>query len=359
MVIAASVQIFYYLFFFIRVATHKPSEAGQELPPVSVVICARNEAAQLEKNLHTILEQEYPQFEVVVVNDNSEDDTAMLLQRIAMTFPTLQIRHLVQHSHIMKGKKYPLTVGIRAARYECILVTDADCVPSSKMWILHMAGILTGKKEIVLGYSPYKKYKSFLNKFIRYETFMTALQYLSFALCGCTYMGIGRNMAYYKSLFFHHNMFIKYPHLLSGDDDLLINKAATSKNVTVQIDKNSFVYSEPKKNWDEYWAQKRRHVSTAIYYKFQHQLLLALFSFSHLVFYVFFLLVILYTDYQLQAIMILATRLIIQALVLSPSMKKLCEHDLFWYFPILDILLLFYYFKLLPGVLQTKPEAWR
>ncbi|MBA2408164.1 MAG: glycosyltransferase [Chitinophagales bacterium] len=359
LVIVVFIQIFYYLFFFARLSAHNSSAAVHDIQPVSVVICARNEASLLEKNLTAILEQNYPHFEVVVVNDNSNDDTQLLLMSMAKKYPHLIIRRLVQHSKSMKGKKYPLTIGIRAATHECILVTDADCMPSSKMWIHHMAGMLTDKKEIVLGYAPYKKYKSFLNKFIRYETFMTALQYFSYALSGLTYMGTGRNMGYRKSLFFHHNAFQKYPHLLSGDDDLLINEAATAKNVSVQIDKDSFIYSEPKKNWDEYWAQKQRHVSTSVYYKLKHQSLLFLFSVSHLLFYSFIILVLFFTNYQLQALILFVTRFIIQAGLLLPLMKKLGEGDLFWYFPVMDIMFSFYYLKLLPGVIQTKSAVWK
>lgn len=357
-ILTAIIQLFYFLYFFRRLATYEPVNIIADHDPVSIVICAHNESAQLEKNLPLILQQEYPSFEVIVVNDNSKDDTELVLTKILRQYPHLIVRNIFQHSTIMKGKKYPLTVGIRAASFENILLTDADCIPLSNSWIHHMAGCLIENKQIVLGYAPYRKYPGVLNKFIRYETFLAALQYLSYTMARLPYMGVGRNMAYRKKLFFDNNVYPKHPHLLSGDDDLLINQAATSSNTSVQINKESFIISEPKKTWDEFWEQKRRHVGTGRYYKFIHQLLLGLYSFSHLLFYCLFILVMLYTHYQPEAIFIFFIRSAIQGIIFFYSMKKLGEEDLFWYFPVMDILFLIYYVKLFPDVFQTK-KVWR
>ena len=358
-VVAAIIQIIYLVFIFRHLAVVQPPIIVEKLPQISVVICARNESSRLEKNLPLIFEQDYPDFEVVVVNDNSDDDTELLLMRMSGRFPRLLVRNIVQDSNIMQGKKYPLTIGIRAATYENVLLTDADCVPSSKNWIRNMAGLLRGEKEIVLGYAPYKKYGNFLNKFIRYETFMTGMQYLSYAMTGIPYMGVGRNMAYRKKLFFEHNVFPKHPHLISGDDDLLINAAAIRKNTTVQVHKDAFMYSEPKKTWDEYWEQKRRHVSTGRYYKFGHQLLLGLFSMTHFLFYAAFILLMVYSNYQPEALILFGLRLLTQGIIFFSSMKKLNEEDLFWYFPLMDILFLFYYLKLFPDVFKAQSTSWK
>ncbi|MGB3075594.1 MAG: glycosyltransferase [Chitinophagales bacterium] len=352
------VQLLFLLILFRSLAVYKsPKQA--EWPPVTVIICARNEAVRLEKNLPLIMEQEYPDFEVVVVNDNSRDDSELLLMRMSAKYPRLVVRTITQESNIMQGKKYPLTVGIRAAKNEVVLLTDADCTPTGKKWIQSMAAVFNTQTQIVLGYAPYRKYNGFINKFIRYETFMTALCYLSFALARMPYMGVGRNLSYRKRIFFDNNVFPKHPHLISGDDDLLINKAATASNTIVQIEKDSFMFSEPKKSWDEYWEQKRRHVSTGKYYRFGHMMLLGLFSVTHLLFYCLFLMVVMYSSYLPEALILFSFRFLSQAIIFRAWMKKLGEEDLSWYFPVMDILFLIYYLKLFPDVFQTKQAAWK
>jgi hypothetical protein len=239
-----------------------------------------------------------------------------------------------------------------------VLLTDADCSPSSDYWIRDMAREFDDGKEIVLGYAPYRKRPGFLNKFIRYETFIAALQYFSFALADIPYMGVGRNLAYRKQIFFDHNIYPKYLQLLSGDDDLLINAAANKINTAVQLNPSSFMFSEPKHTWDEYWHQKKRHVSTGRYYKLHHKLLLTLYSLTNILFYVFLILSLLYTNLLVETLVLTGTRMLIQGMVFRASMKKLGEQDLFFLFPVLDVLFLLYYVKLFPSIIQTKSDTW-
>ena len=358
-VVAVLIQLLYLLIIFRELAVYKAPSKVEKVPAVSVVICARNESARLERNLPLFLEQDYPEFEVILVNDNSEDDSELLLLKLAAKYPRLVVRTITQESNIMKGKKYPLTVGIRAAKHEIVLLTDADCAPIDKHWISSMASVYDGQTEIVLGYAPYRKYGTLINKYIRYETFMNGLSYLSFALAKMPYMGVGRNLSYRKKIFYSNNVFPKHPHLVSGDDDLLINKAANGSNTKVQLSSSSLIYSEPKKSWDEYWGQKRRHVSTAKYYRKGNLFLLGLYSVSHLLFYCFFILVMMYSPYQLIAGVLFGIRMLTQAFIFRACMKKLGELDLFWYFPLMDFLFLFYYLKLFPDVFQTKPASWK
>lgn len=327
--------------------------------PVSVIVCTHNEINNLKKNLPSLLEQKYPEFEVIVVNDNSNDETEMLLMQLEAKYPQLVVRHIRNPSHHLRGKKYPLTIGMRAAKYELVLLTDVDCVASGDHWIREMAGCFTANKSIVLGYAPYKRQKGFLNRFIRYETFLTAMQYFSFSLAGFPYMGVGRNLAYRKQVFFDHNIYPKYPQLISGDDDLLINAAADKNNTAVQLSRASFMYSDPKETWDEYWFQKRRHVSTARYYKGTHRFLLGLFAAINLLLYPAWMACMLYSDFAVEALLLLVIKMILQAIVYNSVMKKLEVFDLFLLFPLMDLAFLFYYLKLLAHVNHPKSDQWK
>lgn len=358
---AAGVQVFFYLFFFSRLAFYSTKKKKQAtLEPVTIIVCARNEFANLQKNLPLILEQEYePGFEVMVVNDVSYDETHDLLFDLSAKYPHLQYRNIQQESRVLAGKKFALTIGLKAAAYEKVLLTDADCTPVSKQWITKMLSRFLDKKDIVISYSPYKKYKGLLNKFIRFETFYSALQYLSLALARMPYMGVGRNLAYRKKLFFEKNVFVRKPNLLSGDDDLFINEAATSRNTTVQLDKDAFMHSEPKQNWEDWWFQKSRHVSTGRYYKLRHQFFLGLHSLSHLLFYCSLILLLVYSNFYIACGIVFSVRFILQSIVFYGVMKKLDELDLYILFPILDLLFLVYYFRLFPALLKTKHSRWK
>jgi glycosyltransferase involved in cell wall biosynthesis len=358
--VIVALQLFYLFFLFRRLADYEQVPIQPEVSiPVSVIICTHNELNNLKRNLPSILEQKYPTYEVIVVNDNSSDETELLLMQFESKFPHLLVRHIKNQSHHLRGKKYPLTIGIRAAKYDHVLLTDIDCVTSSDHWIRDMAGMFTDKKEIVLGYAPYKKYPGFLNKFIRYETFITAMQYFSFAIVRIPYMGVGRNLAYRKQIFFDHNIYPKYPQLISGDDDLLINHAANKNNTAIQISKSSFVYSEPKQTADEYWFQKRRHVSTGKYYKWHHRFLLGLLSIINLLFYPIFLVCVLYSGFGFEAGILFLIKFFLQAIVYNSIMKKLEVFDLFLLFPLMDLAFLFYYLKLLPHVNNPNTDRWK
>ena len=358
---AAAIQVFYYLFFFIRVSFWKnKTPRSFPLTPMSVIICAKDEERNLKQNLPSILKQDYPEFEVIVINDNSVDETINTLFDFSREFPNLVIRDLTQPSRVLMGKKYAFTIGLKAAKYDTVVVTDADCSPASEHWLREMKLKFEQNKEIVLGYAPYKKLPGFLNKCIRYETFWTAIQYLSFAMAKLPYMGVGRNMAYKRKLFFSQNIFVKNPGLLSGDDDLFINEVATSSNTKVQLVPGSFVISSPKKTWDEWLHQKRRHISTGAHYRFKHQLLLGLNSLSHVLFYVSSLLLILYSNNLIEILCIFGIRYIIMSLVFIPAMRKLKEQDLFFWFPLMDVLLMIYYYFMAPSLFfKNTKRKWK
>jgi glycosyltransferase involved in cell wall biosynthesis len=281
------IQAFYYLFFFIRLALYKSKQVqNTQTHPLSVIICARDEADNLIKNLPGVLVQHFSTtHEVIVVNDNSFDESRYILDELKKTFRNLIPVELSQEAKLIMGKKFPLSIGIKSAKYETLILTDADCVPASEFWMQKMHDAYTENVEVVLGYGAYHKRKGLLNKIIRFETFHSALQYLSYALAGIPYMGVGRNLSYKRSLFFKTKGFSSMNQIPGGDDDLFINKVATKKNTAIVIDKDSHTLSQPKKKWGEWFKQKTRHYSTAKYYKPLHKFLLGLYSFSQFLVY--------------------------------------------------------------------------
>jgi cellulose synthase/poly-beta-1,6-N-acetylglucosamine synthase-like glycosyltransferase len=357
------VQIFYYGWFFQRLAFfRKPSKDKSQQHPVSVIICARDEAANLAENLPGALSQTYPStHEVIVVNHNSQDDTRYLLEEFKKTFKGLHIVNLEYEAKGIPGKKYPLSMGIREAKHEVLVLTDSDCIPASEFWVEKMQDGYQDGTQIVLGYSPYRRKPGMLNKIIRFETFHSALQYLSYALAGQPYMGVGRNLSYKKELFLKNKGFSSINHVPGGDDDLFINKVATSANTRIVIDPESFTISEPKRTFGEWVRQKTRHYTTGKYYKTRHKFLLMLYSVSHILFYPAFVMSLLYPpvigrDWVLAVFLL---RLLVQGIVYFRCMKKLGESDLFLIWWLLDILMIGYYFIFAPSLWKKPRAEWR
>jgi cellulose synthase/poly-beta-1,6-N-acetylglucosamine synthase-like glycosyltransferase len=354
------IQLFYYLFFFLRLATHQTKAKNvSQTHPVSVIICARDEAANLVKNLPGSLFQKYKTtHEVIVVNDNSLDESKYILEEYQREFKQLQLIELKQEARFIPGKKFPLSIGIKTAKHEVVLLTDADCVPASEFWIEKMQDGFNDGIEIVLGYGPLHKKKGFFNKMVRWETFHTALQYLSYAKSGMAYMGVGRNLSYKKSVFFRHKGFSAHNHVPGGDDDLFINNAATKMNTTIVIDKDSFTLSEPANNWKQWIRQKKRHYTTSKYYKPLHKFLLGLYAFSLFLFYPLFIISLFIFSWKLTLISF-AIRFIVQAFVIFKTTDKLDEKDLFPWFVFFDVWMFFYYLFFATSVFKKPAKRWK
>ena len=359
LIITAVFQLCVYWLVYRKLAFYSAKHNNQFSSPVSLIICARNESICLRKYLPAILEQDYSSFEVIVVNDCSWDETGQLLEEFSKKYSHLKIVTIKEQEKYRHGKKFALTLGIKAAANEILILTDADCKPAGQNWLSLIQRNFSVEKEIVLGYGAYIKESGIINKLIRYDTFYIAMQYLSSALNGQAYMGVGRNLAYKKSIFFRSKGFAKHNHILSGDDDLFINENATTSNTAIEIDKEAITYSEPKKIFSDWFSQKKRHLSTGKYYKLSHKLSLALQNVSALVFYsLLIILLILHFDWRI-LLSLYSISLLLKFPIIYKVTNKLNEKDLVWAFPVLDIIHSFLQPVFFTANLLTKQSKWK
>lgn len=354
------IQLFYFLFFFLRLSIYKEKlKSNSRTHAVSVIVCARDEAENLARYLPGSLVQDYKTtHEVIVVNDNSFDESKYILEEFKKTFKQLQVVELTQEAKMIPGKKFPLSIGIKSSKYEILLLTDADCVPASEHWIESMQNVYDDDTEIVLGYGAYNKTKGFLNKLIRWETFHAAMQYLSYALAGTPYMGVGRNLSYKKAIFFRHKGFSAHNNIPGGDDDLFISAAATRHNTKININPDSFTLSNPPANWHQWLSQKKRHYTTSKYYKPVHKFLLSMYAVTHFLFYPFLVLSCIFYNWKF-ALIVFGVRFFVQIFVYAKTMKKLGEYDLFPFFLFYDIWMFFYYIIYAPALLIKPKQTWK
>lgn len=320
------------------------------LPGASVVVCARNEAENLRRHLPVLLAQEYPgEWEVVVVDDASDDETAAVLRHFQENYARLRVLRIPEK--LFPGKKHALSQGVAAARFDHLFLTDADCAPASAHWLAHLASALTAKPEteIALGYGPMRSAKrSFLDGWTRFETAHTAIQYFSFALAGMPYMGVGRNLAWKRRVSDRAGGFSAHLELPSGDDDLLVNAAATPSNVAICLHPDAFVYSEGAGTWKAWFRQKRRHLSAGRRYRPVHQFVLAMVNMSHVLHY-FLLAVLLLTGFgTITAVFFYLFRSFSLLYLYARILPKLREFRLLSQVPIYDTLLAAYYGAFVP-----------
>ncbi len=354
---AIGIQIVFLLAFLIAFARKR--EQPNFTAPVSLVICAHDELENLKELIPLLLAQNHSHFEVIIVDDRSNDATFDFLLEETKKDTRLRMVHINRLPEHVDGKKYALTLGIKAARNEWILLTDADCRPENSQWLTSLSSHFAEQTTFVLGYSPYLVQPGFLNKFIRFESFITAIQYIGLALLKIPYMGVGRNLAYRKSYFLESKGFNHLMHITGGDDDLFVNQHANANNTVVSLGVDSLVHSHPKKTLKSFFYQKVRHLSVGKKYKFKHKALLGIFSITWVLSWLggIYMLIIFIPIYLVAVA--LAFRALLLILVTQIAVKQLGQK--FGALPIvfLDFLYCIYYISTGLVALLTKKVQWR
>jgi len=334
------IQLTYFLVFFIRMILKQKPVVIEKLKPVSIIIAARNEEQNLIEFLPKIFEQDYPEFEIIVVNDRSWDKSIDVLQAFALKHNNLHVVEVPDRKKDGFAKKFAITLGIKAANHELLVFIDADCYPNSKNWLKEMASRHTGSKNLILGASPYTREKGLLNKVIRFDAGQIAVQYLSLAKAGIPYMGVGRNLSYTQELYDSVRGFKSHYYIPSGDDDLFVNEVGTKTNTTVVFSEEAITFSIPQKTFTGWWQQKKRHLTTGKHYKIFHKVLLTLYPASLVIMYILLPFLLVMHNWWYIALGIVGFRILLQMIIFSRPFRVMESRDLILLAPFLEIALL-------------------
>ena len=333
-----AIQLSYVVFIFLRLAFFKEKKpVASTLLPISIIIAARNESDNLYDNLPFILTQDYPEFEVIIVNNQSVDESAWLLKALCLQHKNLKVVEIGKNKHLLPGKKLPITLGVKAAKYEKMVFTDADCKPASNQWLRIMSETFTENHQIILGYAPYFRTKGIINRIIRYDTAFIGASYLSFALAKIPYMGVGRNLAYTKKVFESVRGFKSHYSLPSGDDDLFIQEAAVNQNYTIQISPETFCYSKASETWKGWVRQKTRHYSTSSRYKVIKKALLGIYPISLLLVWLTFVILLFNAKWFAISLILFGFMIIVKWLIQGKCLRTLNEKGFALAFPLWDL----------------------
>ncbi|MBK3516966.1 glycosyltransferase [Carboxylicivirga marina] len=353
-------QVFYHLFFFLKTARFKPQTHSHNNLAISVIICAKNEAENLKQHIPLVCNQAHPDFEVIVVNDGSSDDTEMILAQLKTKFNNLYYTNIPLSKQHYQGKKLALTLGIKAANNEHLIFTDADCYPTSDNWLTEVSSQFNSEKQIIIGHGRYEKKKGLFNLFLRYETFFNAVQYMGFALRKKPFMAVGRNMAYTKSLFEQSNVFKTYLNIASGDDDLFIRHCANKTNTSIQTSYDSQTVSLAPKNYKEWVTRKSRHLTTAPLYKIGIKSWLFTEALTRQIFWVLTLCSLFFPTFVPITLGLFVIRLATLYIILAIAAKKMGENKLHWSTILFDFIT-----PLLVGsvwvinIISAKKKKWK
>ncbi len=357
------VQILYYLVVYGKIAFKKhftvKLKENSELPPISVIVAVKNDEYNIKNKLIEILEQDYPVYEVIVVNDASTDETEYVLKGLSAVYRHLKVVNIVENVNKFQGQKFPISIGIKSAKYEHLVLTKADCKPNSFEWLKYIASSFEKNKEIVLGYACIENKKGLLNQLIRYDHAIRAMNYLSFALCKNPYMGEGYNLAYKKSLFYKVGGFIKHYNLSAGDDDMFINQITNSKNTAVVLTTPSFVKYESFRKYKDWIKSKKSNIISKKHFKASHRFLLNLLPISTFMFYLCIAALFFIKIPWLYMVLAFLLKFIIQIIVYYKTFKRLKIKNLFIFAPILEIYQMILNFFLELRIATTKKSKWR
>lgn len=355
--IILSSHLFYQLFFLIGMVRIKRTDHPDNWPGASVVVAARNEYKNLQQLVPSLLEQVYENFEIIIVNDRSDDESFDFLMQLKNNprVKVVFVDHLPDH---VNSKKYALTLGIKAASNDILILTDADCLPASRNWLKGMVSAYEKGTNIVIGYSPYRKEKGFLNSVIRFETHMTGIMYLSAAANKMPYMGVGRNLSYRKEFFLKNKGFNGFQEVTGGDDDLFINKTAGASDVNIALSPDCTTVSIPKRSWKEYLNQKIRHLSVGKYYRNSDKIFTGLFSLLHISSWIAFTIVLIFDFYPLIFGLLFLLSHILFILNFRMLNTKSGTYFSLWVVPFVDFIYGFFYIFVGIRTLFTKKVEW-
>lgn len=261
---------------FLLVVYLRPYRKGQKKkkgaepdaqPPVSIIVYAKNESENLRENLPFLLSQDYHDYEVIVVNDGSTDESEQVLKLLKAEHEHLYHTYIPEEARYLSRRKLALTVGIKAAKNNVLLFIEANCKPLSAGWVKEMAANFVEGKTITLGFCAYGHHKGFFHRLVAYDNLLSGLQYLSAALAKSPYAGSGRNLAYTKEEFFRHKGYYKSLNLHAGDDDLFVNEAANGKNTRVEYSHESITEMQRIGSFSVWKEMKVSRAATRRFYK--------------------------------------------------------------------------------------------
>ena len=354
-----SVQIIY-LFFFLLFSFSKEKQINnsKEKLPVSVILYTKNNEQIIEESFSKLINQTYPNFEVVIIDNASSDETPTILEELAVKFSNLKIVTVENNEAFWSNKKYALTLGVKAATHEHIIFTEVDSTPVSNNWLNSMAQKFSEEKEIIIGYTKYENKRfSFFGLLVRFEHLLHHILAFTNNKFGSAFNASEKNFGYTKSSFFKAKGYINHLKIQASHSDLFLKDATTKSNTTYTVKPTSFMVKSLPDSFSEWFNNLQLKSFNKKYYKAKHQLIINLFSFSRVLFYPLAIILAI-LNWKL-IIPFIASYYVLFYLVVGKSAQKLKERQLIYFLPIIDIFIVCIQFSIFITNRISKPTVWK
>lgn len=323
--------------------------------PLTVIVYSRNALDDLKILLPLLEVQDYPLYEVVVVDDRSWDGTADFLRAFTKTTQRIRVVTVNEGDKFIAGKKFALSMGIKAAAYDWLVFTDAHCVPASPAWLKGMQAPAEAETEILLGHFAYDKGKGWLNLMLRLDAFFDALAYLSAALRGRPYKGDGRNLAYKKSLFFNGKGFAAHMHLAAGEASLFVHQHARKGNTKIRIHPDTQVWTHAEPTLISYIRENKKRNKAEKSFRRSYGLGRICYRILTGLFWVSGILLLCFPETRYLTMAVIAGYALVRTLVYAPLFNRLHYSGLKWWLPLLDLMRIFFILFVAIVTIFVKP----
>lgn len=352
-----AIQLIYYIF-FLSILLNNKKEKEYDLKPISVILYVKNSELYLEKNIDYFINQKYPKFEILLVNNASSDNTDIILEKLSEKHKSLRIINVENNESFWGNKKYTYTLAIKAAKYEHLIFSEIDCKPVSENWIHEINKSFSSKKTIILGYKRLLKTSSLFNLIIRFDNLLESIKSFSFTKINSPYSADSRNYAFTKKDFYRVNGFINHIKIKNGKEDLFVKDAKQKYNSAYTLSDESFVESSKSLSFKEWFLNKKNSNLLKRHYSFKNQFLLNAFSFSKVFLYFLTIILLLIHDWKI-ILIIFSSYIIFQSVITFIINRKFKETSIFYLSPILDFLLVLFQISIFISNLISKPPNWR
>lgn len=347
------VLLIYYLGIFAGSIFSKPHETNAKRIPVSVIVYAKNNSDELRSLLPVLLNQNYHQFELVLVNNASTDDTLHLIKEYALMYPNIRIVDVVNNETFWGNKKYAVTLAIKASKYEYLVCIDADKKIHSNNWLVQLTSHFTLNKTIILGSFFYSKQKGFFNKYQRFFHTMQQIQSVAWTKISQPYSLNLQQIAFKKEDFYTVNGFISHMQKPLFMNEYLVNDASTSKNTTICEHPDAMIETEAL-NKTDFKTFKNQQIQLLSNFKGSAAFKIKLFNLFQFLFFVIVIASFITIEYWYVTLAIVLLRYLIIWILFAKASKKFRYNDLAFYFPLFDLFYIFMQIQLFLGNLFKK-----
>ena len=194
------IQMYFLLGVYLKLAWHKKENFNPAPHQVTIMLSLRNEEERIREMMTKFTELPFEDYQVMVINEVSEDNTLEILNVLAETNPRIKVTSLSQETRFME--KQAINIGLKGAQSPWIVQLPPTTGSISQEWLTKLTGLLDKDTDAVIGYTNVERNKGFRNLLCRMERFHQFMLSGSWILAGMPFVFSENNVLFNKSMYF-------------------------------------------------------------------------------------------------------------------------------------------------------------